>query len=153
MPNDKQKAPMPDKFDVDDDLVRRLSALLNETGLGEIEFAEGEKRIRVTRGGMAMTIPAPMAPAAPANAAPAAAVKNENAVTSPMVGTVYLASQPGAKPFAVVGAKVKAGDTLAIIEAMKVMNPIKAPKGGTVAEILVQSGQPVEFGQSLLVIE
>ncbi|MBI3419364.1 MAG: acetyl-CoA carboxylase biotin carboxyl carrier protein [Proteobacteria bacterium] len=140
------------KFDVDDDLVRRLSALLNETGLGEIEFAEGEKRIRVTRGGVAVAAPLP-ASQAPAASTLAAAEKNENAVAAPMVGTVYLAPQPDAKPFTSVGAKVKAGDTLAIIEAMKVMNPIKAPKGGTVAEILVQSGQPVEFGQSLLVIE
>ncbi len=154
MPNDpkpeKPKA-MP-KFDVDDDLVRKLSALLNETGLAELEYGEGEKRIRVTRGGSATqhvavhTNPMPVPVAMPA-------AKAEGAVVSPMVGTVYLSPQPGAKAFVTVGAKVKQGDTLAIIEAMKVMNPIKAPKGGTVSEILVQDAQPVEFGQALVVIE
>src|SRR5262245_51938442 len=127
MPNDKpseKPKPMP-KFDVDSDLVRKLAVLLNETGLGEIEYEEGEKSIRVARGGPSgpvVVAPAvvPVA-AAPAAAAPAAGPK-DGAVTSPMVGTVYLAASPGAKAFTAVGAKVKAGDTLAIIEAMKVMN-------------------------------
>jgi acetyl-CoA carboxylase biotin carboxyl carrier protein len=155
MPNDnkqeKPKAPM-SKFDVDDVLVRKLSALLNETGLAEIEYTDGEKSIRLTRGGSATQHVAVhhAPPVAPVAAAPA---KAEGAVTSPMVGTVYLSPQPGAKAFTTVGSKVKAGDTLAIIEAMKVMNSIKAPKGGTVTEILVQDAQPVEFGQPLVVIE
>ncbi|HVY12131.1 MAG TPA: biotin/lipoyl-containing protein, partial [Alphaproteobacteria bacterium] len=132
------------KFDVDDELVRKLASLLNETGLAELEFSEGEKRIRLTRGGV-MAAPMPMPvhqPSAPGAPPPAAAEAGKDAVKSPMVGTVYLAPSPGAKPFTGVGVKVKAGDTLAIIEAMKVMNPIKAPKGGTVTEILVQDAQP-----------
>jgi acetyl-CoA carboxylase biotin carboxyl carrier protein len=161
MPNDKpseKPKPMP-KFDVDSDLVRKLAGLLQETGLGEIEYGEGEKSIRVSRGGpvgahaVVAAAPVPVATASAATAAPAAGKAVEGAVTSPMVGTVYLASAPGAKAFASIGAKVKAGDTLAIIEAMKVMNPIKATKGGTVTQILVEDGQPVEFGQPLVVIE
>jgi acetyl-CoA carboxylase biotin carboxyl carrier protein len=160
MPNDKpseKPKPMP-KFDVDSDLVRKLAGLLQETGLGEIEYGEGEKSIRVARAGSAGHTVVSAAPAAAA-AAPAtgsvatAAKALEGAVTSPMVGTVYLASAPGAKSFTTVGAKVKVGDTLAIIEAMKVMNPIKSTKGGTVTQILVEDGQPVEFGQPLVVIE
>jgi acetyl-CoA carboxylase biotin carboxyl carrier protein len=152
MPTEK-KAPMP-KFDIDDDLIKKLAALLNETGLGEIEYGEGEKRVRVARGGPgapAVTT-VHVAPVPTAAAAPTADI-NANAVKSPMVGTVYLAPQPGAKQFAPAGSKVKPGDTLMIIEAMKVMNPIKATKAGTVAEILVQDAQPVEFGQPLVVIE
>jgi acetyl-CoA carboxylase biotin carboxyl carrier protein len=142
------------KFDVDSELVRKLSGLLKETGLGEIEYAEGEKRIRVSAAGTGapVAVAAAAAPvAAPAAAAaPAAPV---DAVTSPMVGTVYMAPSPGAKRFIETGSKVKAGDTLLIIEAMKVMNPIKAPKGGVVAQILINDAQPVEFGQPLVVIE
>lgn len=141
------------KFDVDSDLVRKLASLINETGLTELEYSEGEKRIRLQRGGVVMAaqpqMVAPAAGAAPA-AAPAAPI---DAVTSPMVGTAYMAGAPGAKPFAPVGQKVKAGDTILIIEAMKVMNPIKAPKGGTVTQVLVADAQPVEFGQPLVVIE
>jgi acetyl-CoA carboxylase biotin carboxyl carrier protein len=160
MPNDKpneKPKPMP-KFDVDSDLVRKLAGLLEETGLGEIEYEEGEKSIRVARagsGGPTVVTTAPAAvPGAPVTGSVATAAKAlEGAVTSPMVGTVYLASAPGAKSFTSVGSKVKPGDTLAIIEAMKVMNPIKAGKGGTVTQILVEDGQPVEFGQPLVVIE
>lgn len=146
-------------FDIDGDLVRKLADLLRETGLSEIEFAEGEKRIRVTRPTAAQTVAvqaAPVLAAAPvAAAAPAAAkpASHPGAVTSPMVGTAYLAAEPGGTPFVRPGDVVKAGQTIMIIEAMKVMNPIKAPRGGTVAEVLVSDAQPVEFGEVLLIIE
>ena len=140
------------KFDVDSDLVRKLASLINETGLTELEYSEGEKRIRLQRGGVVMA-PQQQMMSTPASSAPAASVASVDAVTSPMVGTAYLAGTPGAKPFAPVGQKVKAGDTILIIEAMKVMNPIKAPKGGTVTQVLVADAQPVEFGQPLVVIE
>jgi acetyl-CoA carboxylase biotin carboxyl carrier protein len=146
---------MPSKFDIDPAFIRSLAKLLEETGLSEIEYAEGDKKIRcaVSRGAVVHPAPpaaATLTAAAPAaNKAPAAA---EGAITSPMVGTVYLAASPGATPFVKPGDKVKVGDTLVIIEAMKVMNPIKAAKAGTVAEILVGDAQPVEFGEPLLVI-
>lgn len=145
-------------FDIDGDLVRKLAELLRETGLSEIEFAEGEKRIRVTRptAPQVTVAHAPVA-AAPVAAAPVvAAVKPGNhpgAVTSPMVGTAYTAAEPGGAPFVRPGDVVKAGQTVLIIEAMKVMNPIKAPRGGTVVEVLVGDAQPVEFGEVLLIIE
>ncbi len=146
---------MSSKFDLDPNFVRSLAKLLEETGLSEIEYAEGDKKIRcaVTRGAVvhhAAPIAAPVAAAAPV--AEKAAAPAANAVTSPMVGTVYLASSPGGTPFVKAGDKVKVGDTLVIIEAMKVMNPIKATKAGTVSEILVGDAQPVEFGEPLLVI-
>lgn len=147
-------------FDIDGDLVRKLADLLRETGLSEIEFAEGEKRIRVTRPTAAQTVAVQAAPvlaaapiaavAAPGSAKPAS---HPGAVTSPMVGTAYLAAEPGGTPFVRPGDVVKAGQTIMIIEAMKVMNPIKAPRGGTVAEVLVSDAQPVEFGEVLLIIE
>ena len=146
-------------FDIDGDLVRKLADLLRETGLSEIEFAEGEKRIRVTRPTAAQTVAvqaAPVLAAAPVAAAAAPAGKPVNhpgAVTSPMVGTAYLAAEPGGTPFVRPGDVVKAGQTIMIIEAMKVMNPIKAPRAGTVAEVLVSDAQPVEFGEVLLIIE
>ncbi|MDD9899737.1 MAG: acetyl-CoA carboxylase biotin carboxyl carrier protein [Alphaproteobacteria bacterium] len=139
---------------IDQDAVRRLAELLDETGLTEIEIAEGDRRVRVVK---SVTV-APAAVAAPAvapvaAAAPAAVDETPvDAVTSPMVGTAYLSPQPGAAPFVTKGASVQAGDTLMIIEAMKVMNPIKADKGGTVQDILVSDAQPVEFGQPLVVI-
>jgi acetyl-CoA carboxylase biotin carboxyl carrier protein len=142
------------KFDLDSDSVRKLAKLLQETGLSEIEYAEGDFKIRCavnTPGAVvhaAPLAPAPVAPAPPE--APKAAAGTQ--VTSPMVGTVYMASSPGAAAFVKVGDSVKAGDTLLIIEAMKVMNPIKAPKAGTVAEIAVNDAQPVEFGELLVVI-
>lgn len=146
---------------IDEKAIRKLAEILDETGLTEIEIEEGEMSIRVARGGGTIVTTAaatvPGAPA-PANAsAPAAAAvpleKHPGAVTSPMVGTVYLQPEPGTPPFAGVGAKVKAGDTLLIIEAMKVMNPIKAPKAGTVTQVIVNDGSPVEFGEVLMVIE
>jgi acetyl-CoA carboxylase biotin carboxyl carrier protein len=145
---------------VDTKLVRELAELLNDTGLSEIEVEDGDRKIKVSRQ-MAAVAAAPMAVAAPAPvAAPAAAAAPAaeaavpaNAVKSPMVGTAYLSPEPGAAPFAAVGDKVAAGDTLLIVEAMKVMNPIVAPNGGTVKAVLVESGQPVEFDQPLMVIE
>ncbi|MBU6475400.1 MAG: acetyl-CoA carboxylase biotin carboxyl carrier protein [Alphaproteobacteria bacterium] len=145
---------------IDHDAIRNLATLLTETDLTEIEIAEGDKRIRVTRTLTAQVFSAPAGmPQTPpaANAAPAApaAVSPENhpgAVKSPMVGTVYLQPEPSAPAFVSKGQTVQAGDTLLIIEAMKVMNPIKADKGGTVAEILVDDSQPVEFGQPLVII-
>lgn len=141
---------------VDTDLVRELAAMLNDTGLSEIEVEDGERKIRVSR--MMTAVAAPMmaapaaAPAAAAAAAPSAPAISANAMKSPMVGTAYLSPEPDAAPFVSVGQQVKAGDTVLIIEAMKVMNPIVAATSGTVTEILVESGQPVEFDQPLLVI-
>lgn len=155
---------MTTKFDIDAEMVRKLAVLLQETGLNEIEYAEGEKRIRLHRAPPVvqqsiMQMPHTMLGAAPAAIAaqPASAPESvgnahTNAVTSPMVGTAYLAAEPGAKPFVSVGDTVKAGDTLLIIEAMKVMNPIKATAGGVVKEILVRDGKPVEFGEALMIV-
>ena len=147
-------------FDIDGDLIRKLAGLLDETGLSEIEFAEGEKRIRVTKSAAPTMVAAPAAlhtmpaaVAAPAPAAPVSLAGHPGAVTSPMVGTAYVAPEPGAAPFVRVGDSVKVGQTLLIIEAMKVMNPIKASKGGTVSQILVSDGQPVEYGEVLLIID
>jgi len=145
---------------VDTDLVRELAAMLNETGLSEIEVEDGERKIRVSRNMTAVAAPmmaapvaaAAAAPAPAAAAAPSAPASSANALKSPMVGTAYLTPEPDAAPFVSVGQQVKAGDTVMIIEAMKVMNPIVAATSGTVTEILVESGQPVEFDQPLLVI-
>lgn len=144
---------------VDTDLVRELAAMLNDTGLSEIAVEDGERKIRVSRNMTAVSAPMMAAPVAPPAAAPAAAATapsapaiSANAMKSPMVGTAYLAPEPDAPPFVSVGQQVKAGDTVLIIEAMKVMNPIVAAISGTVTEILVESGQPVEFDQPLLVI-
>jgi acetyl-CoA carboxylase biotin carboxyl carrier protein len=144
---------------VDTKLVRELAELLNDTGLSEIEVEDGDRKIKVARtinavaaAPVAIAAPAAVAaPAAPAEA-PAPAVP-ANALKSPMVGTAYLTPEPGAPAFVNVGDKVSAGDTLLIVEAMKVMNPITAPNGGTVKAIFVESGQPVEFDQPLMVIE
>ena len=148
---------------IDPALVRELAELLTENSLTEIEVEDGDRKIKVCRnpaaiiaGGAPAAAPAAAAPApttAPAPAAPAepAPVSGE-AVKSPMVGTAFLSGQPGAAPFVTVGDAVKAGDTLLIIEAMKVMNPITAPAGGVVKQILVSDSQPVEFDQPLVVI-
>lgn len=150
--------PDKDKFDLDTAFVRKLAKLLEETGLSEIEYAVGDKKIRcsINRGGTVVHAPIAPAPAAaavaPAPTATATPAVNGTPVASPMVGTVYLASSPGATPFVKVGDTVKQGDTLVIIEAMKVMNPIKAPKGGKIAEVLVSDATPVEFGETLIVI-
>jgi acetyl-CoA carboxylase biotin carboxyl carrier protein len=146
------------KFEIDTQFVRKLAELLKETGLSEIEYAEGDKRIRCVGAVSQQTfIPmaAPVAAPAAVAVAPSAAkeaVASGTPVTSPMVGTVYLAPEPGAAPYVKVGDKVKAGDTLLIIEAMKVMNPIKATASGTVSEITVKDASPVEFGETLLLL-
>jgi acetyl-CoA carboxylase biotin carboxyl carrier protein len=149
------------KLELDEELVRKLSELLEETGLTEIEYEAGGHRIRAVRGGPAMAaapVPAAAPPpaaatgGAPGEAAPADAVPT-NAVTSPMVGTAYTAPEPGAPPFVSVGDTVKEGQTLVIIEAMKVMNQIPSPRAGKITQILVQDGQPVEYGEPLLIIE
>ena len=140
---------------IDADAVRELAQLLKETGLTEIEIEHNGARIRVSRGGGAgASVPVAAAPvaAAPAPAAAHSAGPPAGAVPSPMVGTVYLAPEPGKPPFVSVGKTVKEGDTLFIVEAMKTMNAITAPKGGTVTEISVIDGTPVEFGQTLCVI-
>jgi acetyl-CoA carboxylase biotin carboxyl carrier protein len=148
------------KFDVDEDLVRKLAALLEETGLTEIEYETGTQRIRVTRGGSVM-VSAPVAAAGPAASLPAASAAQvgstaegppPGAVVSPMVGTAYAAAEPGGAPFVKVGDHVAKGQTLLIIEAMKVMNPIPAPHGGTVTDIQFADGRPVEYGEVLMVI-
>lgn len=144
---------------VDASVIRELAELLNETGLSEVEIEQGGARLRVARqiAGSFAAAPAAVAPA-PAPAAPAAAEAPANggpvkgAVTSPMVGTVYVGPEPGKPPFVKVGDAVKEGDTILIVEAMKTMNPIAAPHSGTVQEVLVHDAEPVEFGQTLLVI-
>ena len=149
------------KFDAD--AIRELAGILDDTGLTEIEVADGDQSIRVSKGGTTV-VGAPAAipqmssdPAVPQQAnmsAPATtATSHPGAVKSPMVGTVYLQSEPDAPKFVEKGTNVQPGDTLLIIEAMKVMNPIKADKAGTVTQILVENGEPVEFGDVLLVIE
>ncbi len=146
---------------VDTKLVRELADMLGETGLSEIEVEDGERKIRVSRTMTAVAAPATSVVAAPQPApviaAPAveaaAPAVSVNAVKSPMVGTAYLSAEPGSAPFVSEGSQVKAGDTLLIVEAMKVMNPITAPNGGTVRAILVEDGQPVEFDQPLVVVE
>lgn len=154
-------------MNIDKDAIRELAELLNETSLTEIEVADGDRKIRVAR--TATTVAhmpaATQAPIFPINdpgapqqathniAHPVSAANHPGAVISPMVGTAYLAAEPGKPPFASVGQTVKAGDTLLIIEAMKVMNPIKAEKGGKVTQILIEDARPVEFGDVLMVIE
>jgi acetyl-CoA carboxylase biotin carboxyl carrier protein len=154
------------KTKLDAGLVRELAAILREADLGEVEIEHEGLRVRVSKAtSMAPAAPAYVqAPAAPAVAAPAAtapaaaapatpAAAPSNATTSPMVGTVYLSAEPGAKPFVNVGDKVKKGDTLMLIEAMKTFNPVTADAAGTVKEILVTDSQPVEFGEPLIVVE
>jgi acetyl-CoA carboxylase biotin carboxyl carrier protein len=151
---------------IDDDAIRQLAGLLDETGLTEIEVSEGEQIIRVSRGGLVaagggmQALPAMQSdPTVPQAANMQDAVNNTpaaghpGAVASPMVGTVYMQAEPGAPAFIKKGDHVQEGDTLVIIEAMKVMNPIKAEKSGTVSQVLVENGQPVEFGEILVVIE
>ena len=151
------------RFQIDDALIRKLAELLDETGLTEIEFAEGDKRLRVAKSvTQHVTAPAPAAVAAVAEPAPAptgdaAGSSNtggvpDGAVTSPMVGTVYPSPEPGAANFVKVGDSVSEGQTLLIVEAMKVMNPIRAQRAGTVKQITVDDAQPVEFGEVLLVV-
>ena len=141
-------------------LIRELALLLDETNLTEIEIERAGLRVRVARNiSIAAYVPPGVEPAATAlTAAPAPVdvadlAKHPGAVPSPMVGTVYWASEPGAKPFIEVGAKVSVGQTLLIIEAMKTMNQIPSPRAGTVTQILIEDGQPVEFGEPLMIVE
>jgi acetyl-CoA carboxylase biotin carboxyl carrier protein len=147
---------------IDADAIRELAGLLDETGLNEIEVADGDKGIRVSKGGATVVAGAapvamssdPSIPQIANTSAPSTtAASHPGAVTSPMVGTVYLQADPDSPAFVSKGATVKAGDTLVIIEAMKVMNPIKASKSGVVTQILVDDAQPVEFGDVLIVVE
>lgn len=144
-------------FKIDEDAIRKLAKLLDETNLTEIEITEDDNAIRVSRGGGTVVAAASHAMAAPVasgvSAAPVATAAPANAVKSPMVGTAYLQASPGTPPFIEVGKSVAKGDTLLIIEAMKVMNPIKAPSAGVVKQILVTDGKPVEFDEPLVVIE
>ena len=144
---------------VDPDLVRQLAELLDDTNLTEIEVQDGERRIKVARN-ISVTAAAPTyappAAAAPAAAAPATevpAADHPGTVKSPMVGSVYLTPEPGAKQFVSVGDQVAVGQTLLIVEAMKVMNAIPAPRAGTVKALLVENGQPVEYDQPLVIVE
>lgn len=150
-------------MNIDAALVRELAEMLGETGLTEIEVEDGDRKIRVARGAVMAAPVAPMmaspaaAAPAPVSAAPAPAAESApadiaGAVKSPMVGTAYLSPEPGAAQFVKVGDSVAKGDTLLIVEAMKVMNPIAADRAGTVTQILVENAQPVEFDQPLVVI-
>jgi len=144
------------KFEIDEDAVRKLATLLEDTGMAEIEYESGGQRVRLARNGVAAMTYAAAPAAAPiaAGAAPAADdAKHPGAVLSPMVGTAYLASQPGATPFIKLGDNVAAGQTLLIIEAMKTFNPIRSPKAGKVVKINITDGQPVEFGEPLMIVE
>jgi len=151
--------------------VKKLIELLEESGIAEIEISEGEESVRISRYPPGGAAPAPVvhyaaAPAAPvyapapgaaapaaAPAAPAAPARNDHTVTAPMVGTFYASATPGAKPFVDIGSEVSVGDTLCIIEAMKMMNQIESDKAGRVTAVLVKNGEPVEFGQPLFIIE
>lgn len=142
-------------MNIDTDLVRELADMLGETGVTEIEVEDGDRKIRVARGVLAAPVmsAAPLTAGAPAAPAPIdAAPDHSNALKSPMVGTVYLAADPSAPNFIKAGDKIAVGDTLLIVEAMKVMNPITSDRDGTVVEILVDNAQPVEFGQPLVLI-
>lgn len=142
---------------VDRELIQELSRLLDETGLTEIEIEQDGQRIRVARGTVAVAARAATAampqPITESVSKPMDPAKHPGVVASPMVGTAYGASEPGARPFIEVGQKVKSGETLLIIEAMKTMNQIPAPRAGTVTQILFEDGQPVEFGEPLVIIE
>ena len=143
------------KFDIDEDLIRKLAGILDEAGLTEIEYSTGQQTVRVSRTASGTAVaPTPAAAPAPAPAAPAAeAGPHPGAVTAPMVGVVYLAPEPGSPPFVKPGDAVSEGDTLLLIEAMKTFNPVRAPRSGRVARILVADKVPVEFGEDLVILE
>jgi len=150
------------KLDIDKDIIRELAEIMNETGLSEIELESGSHRLRVSRGVSnvaAVAAPPMVAAAAPVAAAPVEAPASADAsshpgtVKSPMVGTAYLSAEPGAPVFINIGDTVAQGQTLLIVEAMKTMNPIAAPTGGKVIDILVANEAPIEFGQPLVIIE
>lgn len=154
------------KLTVDKKLIRDLAKILQDTGLAEVEWSEGDVKLRVSRGAVSAAAyaapiayappppPAVAAPAAPApTAAEAPATSHPGTVKSPMVGTIYVAPEPGAAPFVKVGDTVREGQTLVIVEAMKTMNPIPSPRAGKVTRILVENQQPVEFDQPLMIVE
>ena len=146
---------------IDAEAIRQLAKLLDETGLTEIELEQGDQRIRVRRqyGGKNVSVLAPAAPAVVTTVASSGSAvaddpaKHPGVVTSPMVGVAYVGPEPGARPFVEVGAEVVPGQTLLIVEAMKTMNQIPAPRAGTVIRILIEDGQPVEYGEPLMIIE
>ena len=142
------------KHDVNEDFIRTLAELLKDTGLTEIEYETDNQRLRLARAAPAVVtappVAVPVAAESPAPATPPASAP-EDALTSPMVGTAYLAPEPGAANFVKVGDSVSEGQTLMILEAMKVMNPLPSPKSGVIKKILVQDSQPVEFGEPLIV--
>ncbi len=151
-------APPKDASPIDEAVVRSLAKLLDETGLTEIEVERAGLRVRVARQPTASAAAAPVygTPSSAAMTLPEGMIdpdKHPGVVTSPMVGTAYRSPEPGAKPFVDVGSTVKAGETLLIIEAMKTMNQIPAPRAGTVVQILIEDGQPVEFGEPMMIIE
>ncbi|MBH64465.1 MAG: acetyl-CoA carboxylase, biotin carboxyl carrier protein [Alphaproteobacteria bacterium] len=147
--------------ELDKDLIRELAELLDETALTEIEWTQGDRTVRVARqSGTAVASAAALPPAASTAPVEAAAepatvdhASHPGAILSPMVGTTYVAPEPGATPFVQVGAQVSEGQTVLIIEAMKTMNPIPAPKSGTIRQILVSDGVPVEYGEVLMIVE
>ena len=148
------------KFDIDEDAIRRLAAILEETGLTEIEYQQGDAALRVSRGATATIGYAGAGAPAPTQggvATPALVAADDaahpGAVASPMVGTAYLSPEPGKPAFVKVGDTVTAGQTLLIIEAMKTFNPIRAPKAGKVVKIMISDGQPVEFAEALMIVE
>ena len=147
------------KFDIDEEAIRRLASILEETGLTEIEYQQGDAALRVARGGgTSVTYATPAAaPAAGGVAMPALVstddAEHPGAVASPMVGTAYLSPEPGKAAFVKVGDAVTAGQTLLIIEAMKTFNPIRAPKAGKIVKIMISDGQPVEFAEALMIVE
>jgi len=155
----KNKDASKDQPVVDHALIRELAQLLDETGLTEIEFERDGQRVRVARQGQAFVAAPPRpaaatdAPAPVSAAAPLAPAQHPGVVTSRMVGPAYVGAEPGARPFVEVGSRVTAGDTLLIVEAMKTMNQIPSPRSGTVIQVLIEDGQPVEFGEPLMIIE
>ena len=148
------------KIHIDDELIRHLAGLLRETGLTEIELGSGRERVRVSRSNLGLSSnPGPASVNKPtSDTVPAIRLTDEvgmehpGAVTAPMVGTVYLAPEPGAKPYINVGDDVQAGDTMFIIEAMKTMNPVGAPRSGRVEQVLVGNASPVEYGEVLALV-
>ena len=161
VPDARPEDPEP-VFGPDIELIRALAEVLDEAGLTEIEIGEGANRIRIARQAAASAAPQPAAAAPPVAAVPvkqaeppepADADDDPGAVTSPLVGVVYVAAEPGGRPFVVVGDEINEGDTLFIVEAMKTMNPVRAPRGGRVTRILAENGARVEYGEVLLILE
>ncbi len=141
------------KIDVDADLIRKLAALLDETGLTELEYSSGEEQVRVVRSAAPAAAAAPPTRALPEEEQAAGITVEPGAVTAPMVGTVYLSPEPGAQPFVKTGDTVTEGQTLLLIEAMKTFNPVRAPRSGRISRFLVSDGSPVEYGEALVILE